>query len=368
MNITKLANAWVDRLGIYEPGRPIAEVARDLGFKSVDDIIKLASNENALGPSPKAVKAITTAAKSMHLYPDGGAFYLRRALAGRLRVDMDQICVTNGSNEGIEFLGHVFLGRGTNIVMADRAFVVYKLIAAAYEAETISVPMTDFTHDLDAMLAAITPRTKIVFISNPNNPTGTMVDGTAIDRFMAKVPEHVVVALDEAYVELLPEKQQPDTLKHMREGRNVFILRTFSKTYGLAGLRIGYTVGSKDGIGLLNRVRQPFNVNALGQAAALAALDDEAHVRRTRKMVTDGLRFLEKAFDQMGLDYVSSVVNFILVKTGRGREVFQSLEREKVIVRPMDPYGLPEYVRVTVGTASENRFFIKALKKVLSGK
>jgi histidinol-phosphate aminotransferase len=362
--LKEIANPWVAKLGVYEPGRPIEEVARELGFENSDEIIKLASNENALGPSPLAVKAMKAAAGAMHLYPDGGAFYLRRALAKKLNVEMDQILMSCGSNESIVFLGQAFLGKGTNIVMADRAFVVYKLVAASFQAETIAVPMKDFTHDLDAMLAAITPETKLVFISNPNNPTGTMVDGAALDRFMQRVPQHVVVVLDEAYIELLPPERQPDTLQYVRQNRNVFVLRTFSKTYGLAGLRIGYAVAPKEGILLLDRVRQPFNVTAMAQAGALAALEDEAYVAKTRRLVERGLGYLGRAFKRMKLEHVPSVANFILVKTGRGREVFERLQREKIIVRPMDPYGLPEYIRVTVGTPRENRQFVEALARV----
>lgn len=360
-----IANPWVHKLGTYEPGRPIEEVARELGFDDVDEIVKIASNENALGPSPRAVKAMMEAAPKMHFYPDGGSFYLRRALAKKLGVHMDEILAGNGSNEIIELLGHVFLEKGTNIVMADRAFVVYELVAASMQADTIAVPMKNFTHDLDAMLKAVTPATRIVFVSNPNNPTGTMVDGAAIHEFMQRVPKHVVVALDEAYIELLPPEQQPDTLRYVREGRHVYVMRTFSKTYGLAGLRIGYAVAPKEGIDLLHRVRQPFNVNAMAQAAALAALDDEDYVARTRRMVQDGLKQLTAAFDKMGLGYVPSVANFILVKTGRGREVFEALQRKKVIIRAMDAYGLPDYVRVTVGVKSENDRFLRALGEVL---
>jgi histidinol-phosphate aminotransferase len=359
------ANPWVGSLATYEPGRPIEEVARELGFANAEEIIKIASNENALGPSPLAVAAMRKSVEKMHLYPDGDCFYLRKGIAAKLGVDMDQIIVGNGSNEIIELLGHVFLDRGSNLVMADGAFVVYKLIAAALRAEVLAVPMKDFTHDLDAMLAAITPATKLVFVANPNNPTGTMVDGAAIDRFMARVPDHVVTVFDEAYVELLAPEQQPDTLRYVREGRHVYVLRTFSKTYGLAGLRVGYGVAPKEGIELLHRVRQPFNVNAMGQAAALAALDDDFFVEDTRRMVNLGLNYLAAAFERMGLSYVPSVANFILVKTGKGREVFKALQARKVIVRPMDAYGLPDYIRVTVGRPDENEMFVRALAAVL---
>jgi histidinol-phosphate aminotransferase len=305
------------------------------------------------------------AAREMHRYPDGDAYELRRALARRLGVEMNQLAIGTGSNEIIELMAHVFLDASSNVVASECAFVVYKLIAAMFEARTVEAPMRDFTHDLDAMLAAITSETRIVFIANPNNPTGTMVDGRALDRFMDRVPDHVVVGIDEAYVELLPPERQPDSLRYVREGRKAVVLRTFSKTYGLAGLRIGYAVAPEECIRLFHRVRQPFNVTAMGMAAAVAALDDDAHVARTRALVADGLCYLNAVCERMNLSYVPSVANFMLIKVGRGRAVFEALQREKVIVRPMDGYGLPDYVRVTVGTAEENRRLVGALKKVL---
>lgn len=365
MSFLDLANDWVRGLGVYEPGRPIDEVARDLGFESADDIIKLASNENALGPSRKAVKAMKAAASEMHIYPDGGAFYLRSALAKKLGLESSQVLPVNGSNEGIELLGHVFLGPGAGIVMADRAFVVYRLVASMFRAATVAVRMKDFVHDLDAMIEAIEPATRLVFIANPNNPTSTIVGQDEIDRFMDRVPDHVVVCFDEAYIELLDHEQRPDTLRYVREGRNVAVLRTFSKSYGLAGLRIGYVAAPVECISLLNRVRQPFNVNAMALEAALAALDDEEHLARTRRMVRSGLEMLKRGFRKMGLEYVDGVANFLLVRVGKGRDVFAAMQKLGVIVRPMDVYGLPEFVRVTVGTAGENRRMLDVLKKVL---
>jgi histidinol-phosphate aminotransferase len=301
----------------------------------------------------------------MHLYPDGDVYYLKQALAKKLAIKPEQLLFGNGSNELVELMGHVFLGAGTNIVMADCAFVVYRLIAALFQAKVADVPMKDFTHDLDAMLKAITPDTRIVFVSNPNNPTSTMVDSTAIDRFMEKAPDSAIVCFDEAYIELLPTEKQPDVLKFVRQGRKAMVLRTFSKTYGLAGLRLGYIVASEECIGLMNRVRQPFNVNAMAQAAALAALDDDAYVEKTRKMVARGIRYLQREFRKMGLSYVPATVNFILVEVGKGREVFEALQKEGVIVRPMDGYRLPSYIRITVGKPAENRKCIEALKHVL---
>lgn len=356
------------KLGIYERGKPIEEVARELGFDSVADISKLASNENALGPSPRAIRAMQQAAVEMHRYPDGSAHYLCQAIAAKLDVAPDQVLPANGSNEIIEFIGHAFLGPGKEMVMADRGFAIFHLVAALCRAKSILVPMKNFTHDVDAMLAAITPRTRVIFISNPNNPTGTMLDGPAIARFMRAVPDHLVVCFDEAYIELLPPELQPDTLRYVREGRKVIVLRTFSKTYGLAGLRVGYAVASAEGIGILNRVRQPFNVNAMALAAARAALDDDAFVRKTRKMVREGLAFFESRLTRLGIPFVPSVVNFMLVEVGRGREVFHALQKEKVIVRPMDGYGLPGHVRITIGKRSENEHCLRALAKVLGKK
>ena len=363
--LTDLANPWIDALMCYEPGRPIEEVARELGFSSADEIHKLASNENALGPSPRAIEAMHARAPDMHLYPDGGAYYLKQALAARLGVTPGHLCFGNGSNELIEFLGHVFLGPGTGIVMSECAFIIYKLVAAMMQAETVMAPMQGLTHDLDAMLAAIRPETKLVFVANPNNPTGTMVEAETLYRFMDRVPDHVAVVLDEAYIEILPPERQPDTLRYVREGRKVYLLRTFSKAYGLAGLRIGYAIAPPEGIALLERVRQPFNANAMAQAAALAALEDEAFVVTTRKLVEDGLRALSAGCDRLGLEWVPSVTNFLLVKVGDGAGVTRALQRLRIIVRPMAGYGLPEYVRVTVGTEAQNRDFLRALPQAL---
>lgn len=360
-----LANSWLLGIQPYEPGRPIEEVARELGFRKTDEIVKLASNENALGPSTKALAAMRRAAKDMHRYPDGGCFLLHQALSAKLSIPADHLIFGNGSNELLELLGHSFLGAGTSIVMADRAFVVYRLIAASCRASVIDVPMKDYVHDLDGMLDAIRGDTRIVFIANPNNPTSTVVTPADIDRFMEKVPESVIVCFDEAYVELLDPKIQPDTMKFVREGRKVVILRTFSKTYGLAGLRLGYAIAPPDCVSVLERARQPFNVNAMAQAAAVAALDDDAYVRRTRVMIRRGLSYMESHFQRMGLPYVPATANFVLVKVGRGRETFELMQKEGVIVRPMDVYGLPDHIRITVGTESENTRCIRALKNVL---
>lgn len=378
-----IANPWVRNLEVYEPGRPIEEVARELGFAGAEEIVKLASNENALGPSPRALRAMRSAARRMHRYPDGGAYALKESLARKLGVKPAQILAGNGSNEILELLAHVFLGPGTEVVVADGAFVVYRLVAAMSRADVVSVPMKAFTHDLDAMAAAVTPRTRIVFVANPNNPTSTMVGAEEIERFVGRVPDSVVVCFDEAYMELVPPAKQPDTLRYVREGRRVAVARTFSKTYGLAGLRLGYAVAPEECIALLERARQPFNANAMAQAAALAALEDDAFLERTRRMVARGLKRLQEEFGRMGLPYVPASANFVLVDVSRiaealpappggttaeaGRRVFEALLRKGVIVRPVDCYGLPRYLRITVGTRAENETCIRALRELMGG-
>lgn len=360
------AKEWVSDLRVYEPGKPIEEVARELGFDDIAEIVKVASNENELGASPMAMEAMQEAIPEMHRYPDGGAFYLKKKLAGKLGVEPENLLFGCGSNELIVFLCHVFMEPGKNLVMGAEAFAVYFLANALYRGETVRVPMPDHVHDLDAMLAAITPDTRLVAICNPNNPTGTMVSPKAIDAFIEKLPDHVVAIFDEAYFEVMPDDMKPDVLKHIRAGReNVIVLRTFSKAYGLAGLRIGYAVGHPEFINLLNKVRQPFNANSMAQAAAMAALDDVTHIVETRDMIFQGLEFFGRELPKIGVEVVPSGANFVLVKTGNGREVFQELQKRKVIVRPMDPYGLPDHIRITIGTPEQNQVMLDALKEVL---
>jgi histidinol-phosphate aminotransferase len=357
MNFQSIANSFVCDVPVYQPGRPIEEVARELGLKPAG-IIKLASNENALGPSPKAVAAMRAALPTAHLYPDGGAFYLRQALAKKLGVGMDNLIIGCGSNEIIEFLYHAFVAPGDEVVVGDRAFVIYSIMAKMFQARCHEVPFDGHTHDLPAMRAAITPKTKLVFIANPNNPTGTRVRNAALEKFIRSLPAHVVCVLDEAYVEFLDDPPPSVTyaLRH-----NVVVLRTFSKIVGLAGLRIGYGVAQPECIALLQKVRQPFNVNAVAQAGALAALGDAAHIRRTKTMTRQGLQYLYREFDRLKLEYVPSCANFVLVRVGNGGAVFQALQKRGVIVRPMAGYKLPEWIRVTVGLPAENRKFIAGL-------
>ncbi len=362
MKFEQLANRYICDVPVYEPGRPIEEVARELGLKP-SSIIKLASNENALGPSPKAIAAMRKALATAHLYPDGGGFYLRQALVKKLGVGMDNIVLGTGSNEVIEFLYHAFVAPGDEVVAGDRAFVIYAIMGKMFQARFVEVPFAGHTHDLKAMRAAITDRTKLVFVANPNNPTGTRVSNAELDAFIQSLPAHVICVLDEAYIEFLDDPP-PSVAWAMK--RNVVLLRTFSKIVGLAGLRIGYGVAQPECIALLQRVRQPFNVNAVALAGALAALGDAGHIRKTKAMTQRGLAYLDKEFKKLKLEFVPSCANFVLVKVGDGDKVFRGLQRRGVIVRPMRAYKMPVWVRVTVGLPEENRKFIKALKEELS--
>ncbi len=363
MSIWNLAHPWLRDLVSYEPGKPIEDVARELGLQP-EDIIKLASNENPLGPSPKAVEAMRQALERSHVYPDGGGYYLREAIAEKFALKRENVILGCGSNEVIEFVGHAFLRPGDEIITAKHAFVVYKLMATLFGATTVEVDDPGYTHDLDAMAAAITPRTREIFIANPNNPTGTLVSQEQIDRFMDKVPDHVVVVFDEAYYEFL--ENPPDTLKFVRQGRNVLVLRTFSKIQGLANLRIGYGLGSAELIGVLQKTRQPFNANGIAQAGALAGLRDEEHQLKTRQITIEGRNWLQQEFAAMGLEFVPSYANFVLVKVGDGKAVFAGLMKTGVIVRDMNAYGLPQWIRVSIGTPAQNRRFLQELKLLLA--
>jgi histidinol-phosphate aminotransferase len=358
------ANPQLKDLVAYEPGKPIEDVAREMGLDP-KEIIKLASNENPLGPSPKARAAMIQAIDQSHIYPDGGGWRLRTAIAEKFGLGLKNVMLGNGSNEIIEFAGHAFLSPGDEVVTAQHAFAVYELMATLFGAKTIKVPDPGYVHDLEAMAAAITPRTKQVFIANPNNPTGTLVGQDAIDRFMDTVPPHVVVIFDEAYYEFLP--QPPDTLKFIREGRpNVVIMRTFSKIQGLAALRIGYGLGSAEVIEVLQKTRQPFNANALAQAGALAGLLDDEHQEKTRQITWEGRDRLQQAFGEMGLEFVPSHANFVLVKVGNGRQLFQAMMKQGVIIRDMTSYALPEWVRISVGTPAEIEKCLRVMKSCLA--
>ena len=365
-DIRHLVPEWVRTLTPYPPGKPIEEVERELGIRGS---IKLASNENPLGPSPMAVAAIADALGSVHLYPDGSAIYLRRRLAERHGVSPDDVLVGNGSNEIIELVARTFLRPRDEAVMADQAFVIYRMVVQAMAATPRVVPLKQFTHDLEAMAEAVTPRTRLVFLANPNNPTGTIFRRAAWEAFLRALPPgQLIVVADDAYADYVEDPDYPNTIAARGDGAvPVVTLRTFSKLYGLAGLRIGYAVAPGPVIEAMQRIRQPFNVNALALVGALAALDDREHVRRTLEVNRQGMRMLGHGFERLGLSFVPSAANFLLVRVGRGLEVYDALLRRGVIVRPMDTYGLPEYLRVTVGLPDENRRFLEALDAVLHG-
>jgi len=354
----------IETIQPYQGGKPIEEVQRELGIR---DVVKLASNENPLGPSPLALEAMAAAAKQLHLYPDGNAFYLKRDLAAHLDVSPEQLLLGNGSNEVLQIVGETFLSPGERVVYSQGAFVVYELVAKTFGARAVTPPLRNATHDLDAMADAVTPDTRVVFIANPNNPTGTYNTKSELDRFMDRMPPETLVVLDEAYFEYVTRGDYPNGLDYLREGRNVLVTRTFSKIYGLAGIRLGYGIGSPSVIEWMNRVRQPFNVNALAQAGARAALSDTTHVKKSREMNTEGRDYLERELTALGLETVPSVANFVMVHLRRnGLAVTQALMREGVIVRPVANYGFPRSIRVTVGLPHENERFIRALTKTLS--
>ena len=362
-SLEELAHPHVLGLIPYSPGRPMEEVERELGL---DEVIKLASNENPLGPSPLAIQAIREALQGLHRYPHGGCHNLRQRLSQYLGVQPEELCFGNGSNELLELVTRAFLGPGDEAVMGDPAFVVYRSVCQAVGCEIREVPLKDYTHDLYGMLQAVTARTKLVFLGNPNNPTGTCVSPTDLHAFLGALPRNVILVVDEAYREYLPRDLEPDLHTYVRGGRYLLALRTFSKAYGLAGLRIGYGVGPAAMVEILNRVRQPFNVNALAQEAAGAALADEAHLEETLRTTEAGRRSLQARLDEMGVSYTPSVANFILVDVGvEGKVVSNALLRKGVIVRSMEGYGLPTHIRITVGTAQENARAIKALTEAL---
>ncbi|MBI5787432.1 MAG: histidinol-phosphate transaminase [Candidatus Schekmanbacteria bacterium] len=360
--LEKLINPFIKDLPVYEPGKPVQELERESGISGA---IKLASNENPLGPSPSVIKALTEAALGVHIYPVGDCFYLKRTLAEKLGICCGQLIFGNGSDEIIALVCQAFLSPGDEVIYAYPAFIEYELISRAFGAKCRRIPLRNFTHDLPAMAAAVHAETKLIFIANPNNPTGTTVDKNQFADFMRGLPGHVIAVVDEAYYEFVATDDFPDSIEYIRQGAQLIVMRTFSKAYALAGLRIGYGIADAQIIQYLNRVRHPFNVNSLAQSAAIAALQDEAHLIRTRRTIDQGRACLSQELERLGLEYVPSAVNFILLKVGQGQRIYQALLRKGVIVRAMDCYDLPEYIRVTVGTQGENTRFIEALREVL---
>ena len=358
----QLAVPGVRGLLPYQPGKPIAELEREYG---VCNAIKLASNENPLGPSPKALAAIAALLPELARYPDGGGFALKHALSEKLQVTAAQITLGNGSNDILEFAARVFVNPGDEVIFSAHAFAVYPIVTQAVGGRAVITPAQHWGHDLAAMQQAISAATRLIFIANPNNPTGTWLSQAALRDFLRAVPKRVMVVLDEAYFDYVEEPDYADGMVLLQDYPNLIVARTFSKAYGLAGLRVGYGVSSDRVADLLNRVRQPFNVNSLALAAAVAALDDDAHVQRTRALNSAGMQQLIAGFRALRLEYIPSVGNFICVHVGQGAAVYEKLLRVGVIVRPVANYGMPEYLRITIGLEQENQRFLEALQKTL---
>ena len=352
-------------LPVYQPGRPIEEVAREHGLP-VKDVIKLASNENPLGPSPAAVTAIQQAVLNLHLYPDGNAFYLKQRLAERLGVETSNLILGNGSNEIIEFIGHALMRPGVDVIVSQYCFAVYPIVTKLFGANLITVPARNHGHDLNAMLRAVTPNTRVMFVANPNNPTGTLAPRGDVIELINKLPPSVLLVMDEAYLEFLDDPIDLLPLVRLGSKPNLILMRTFSKIYGLAGLRLGYGIGHPEFIAALEKIRQPFNINSLIQAGALAALYDNEHLRRTRQNNAQGLQYFMHEFRQMNLEFVPSAANFILVKVNDGQKIFEELQRSGIITRPMAGYALPQWLRISIGSSAENARCMTALKEALN--
>lgn len=364
MSLADLAPAHIRAIAPYQPGKPIAELAREMQLDEAD-IVKLASNENPLGISPKARAAMLAAMDSLARYPDGNGFALKSTLATKFGVTLGQIVLGNGSNDILELAARTFLSPGDSVVYSQYSFAVYPLAAQAVGARGIEVRAVDYGHDLDAMLAAIAPSTKLVFIANPNNPTGTMCRPGDLLEFMQKCPAQVLVVLDEAYTEFLPKEKRSDSLALQREFPNLIICRTLSKAYGLAGLRIGFAIAAPEVADLMNRVHQPFNVNSLAQAAALATLDDLDYLRETVRINREGMAQITGALVRLGIPFIPSYGNFITFHVGDGPALNQFMLEHGVIIRPLASYGLRDSLRVSIGLPDENARFIAVLEAAL---
>ncbi len=359
----EIASKSIQQLVPYLPGKPIEELERERGIK---DAVKLASNENPIGPSPKALKSIEDNLSKVNRYPDGSSFHLIKKLSLKLGVSEDNVFLGNGSNEIIELLIKTFMGPGKEVISADPVFAMYRKMVLAADGRNVIVPLKNFVHDLEAMAESITARTRIIFINNPNNPTGTIVKRTDFEKFLEIIPDHLIVVVDEAYFEYVTDEEFPNSLFYRNQGKTIVTLRTFSKIYGLAGLRIGYGIASTEIVSYLNRVRQPFNISSLAQAGALGALDDEDHITGSIELNRNELKYLYGELDNLGVEYLPTQANFFLINLRRDcRKVYDALLQEGVIVRSMTAYGLKEYIRLTVGLHSENEKFIKALKKII---
>lgn len=365
MQINEQAPSYIRNISAYVPGKPISELAREYGLNE-SAIIKLASNENPLGASPKAQEAIGQVLHGLERYPDGNGFELKRALVELFAVKAEQIVLGNGSNDVLELAAHTFLTPGQSVVCSQYAFAVYTLASQAAGAEVIEVPARDYAHDLDAMLKAIRPDTRLLFIGNPNNPTGTLIKEPDLKQFLDAVPAEVLVVLDEAYTEYLPPEYASHAIQWIEHYPNLLVLRTFSKIYGLAGLRVGYGIAHPAVADLINRVRQPFNVSSVAQVAATAALKDSEFVSRSCHFNQEGMKLVTSALERLGLQYIPSFANFVMFKVPDAAEVNEYLLRHGVIVRPLASYKMPDCLRVTIGKPEENVRFISVLARALS--
>jgi histidinol-phosphate aminotransferase len=364
MSLTDHAPAHIRAIAPYQTGKPISELAREMGLDE-SDIIKLASNENPLGASPRALAAIENVLMEVARYPDGNGYDLKSALSERLGVTREQIVLGNGSNDVLEMAARAFLAPGVSAVYSQYAFAVYPLAVQAAGARGIEVPARDWGHDLPAMLKAIEPDTRVVFIANPNNPTGTLATPAELAAFLAAVPEDVAVVLDEAYYEFLPSDLRGDSLALLGAHPNLIVTRTFSKAYGLAGLRVGYALCNPEVVSLLNRVRQPFNVSNLAQAAAVSAMEDTTFLEECLAINAAGMVQLTEGLRKLGVEFIPSHGNFVCCRVGDAAAVNRALLERGVIVRPVAGYGMPEHLRVSIGMEYENRLFLEALAKVL---
>jgi histidinol-phosphate aminotransferase len=361
--MNQLARQSIMDIKPYVPGKPIEEVARELGLTST--IIKLASNENPLGPSKLAIKSLKKQLGNLNLYPDDNCYHLSKAIAGKFKIKEDELILGNGSVEILEQVTQAFVNKGDEIIMAEDSFIMYKIVTAIAEGVRKAIPLKDYRHNLDAMADAVTEKTKAIFIANPNNPTGTMNSADEVKRFMAKIPENIIVVFDEAYREYILRDDFPDSLQYFRDGKNVIILRTFSKIYGLAGLRIGYGIANRGITEALRKVRLPFNVNSPAQIAGLAALNDENHVKRSIEINAQGKEFLYAKFKEIGLKYIPTEANFIYVMPAIDSAVFsQELMKSGIIVRHLPLQDTNNGVRITIGTKSQNKKLIKRIKDI----
>ncbi|SFP65480.1 histidinol-phosphate aminotransferase [Nitrosomonas cryotolerans] len=368
MNLCDFAPEYIRAIQPYQPGKPISELVRELGLDE-HNVIKLASNENPLGTSPLAREAMINALNQISLYPDGSGFELKAAISQRYSVNTDQIILGNGSNDILDLAARVFLKPGAAAVYSQHAFAVYPLVVQTIGANGISVPARDYGHDLAAMLDAVTPETRIVFIASPNNPTGTLSEVDDLLRFLERVSRDVLVVLDEAYNEYLPEANKRNSISWLKRFPNLIITRTFSKAYGLAGVRVGFGLAHTDVADLMNRVRQPFNVNSIGLAGALAALQDTEFVERSYALNRTGMLHLTDGLRQLGIEYIPSFGNFLSFRVegdvANTKKVYQSLLQQGVIVRPLGIYEMPQHLRVTIGLESENQKFLKSLERAI---